>query len=591
MKVWGKVASSVAAIGLSAALIAGSTFALFTNESKTNIAITSGKVKVTSAVTELAGTSVNWNGSAYDNKPVTVIENVGTFTNGGTFTYNAAENTLNIERITPGDYVTFKIQTTNDSNIAIKYQTIVTLASGDTTLFTGLEIEMDSEPVKNKELSTAVSEWKNLAAEAAVPDISVSIGLPVTADNTYMVDEDGNPRQCSLTIGVYAVQQNGHDTTHGNVHLISQSTDLGSLLETVQNGDTLALNGNVEITEEAPLSIPENKDLAMDVQSHTLSVVSGTKSGISIPKGSSLTLKGAEKEESGTSDVVLNSKTTNKAAVEVTGDGSELNLENVEIKCENDNTSTTGSIPKASIEVSNKANVSFNGSVIDVRDENETITDFKNPQAINATGAGTTVSIEETTVNIEGTAVALSVADSAQMDIENSEINIINGGGSCPALMVDGGGEINSVNNTFNVTGDVRGTNGYNGNYPNAVAVIGDYPDNDMYGIVNIYGGVINLNPTSGRAYAVATSQGNQTRVFVGGGLIINVNAEAGAFAAAFAIGQQSPVGYYSDPGELTVNLTETDDDRNVEIWRDSLWYNAGGGFLPESGKMPNPLA
>ena len=46
--------SSVMVIALCLSLIAGSTFALFTSESKVNIAVTSGKVDVKASITDLS---------------------------------------------------------------------------------------------------------------------------------------------------------------------------------------------------------------------------------------------------------------------------------------------------------------------------------------------------------------------------------------------------------------------------------------------------------------------------------------------------------------------------------------------------------
>ena len=57
---------AVLSIALCASLIAGATFAIFTSESKVNIAVTSGTVKVTAEVTGLtlySPTTLNADGS------------------------------------------------------------------------------------------------------------------------------------------------------------------------------------------------------------------------------------------------------------------------------------------------------------------------------------------------------------------------------------------------------------------------------------------------------------------------------------------------------------------------------------------------
>ena len=45
MKKSAKILSSLTAIAMSASLVVGGTYALFTSESKVNVAVTSGKVK------------------------------------------------------------------------------------------------------------------------------------------------------------------------------------------------------------------------------------------------------------------------------------------------------------------------------------------------------------------------------------------------------------------------------------------------------------------------------------------------------------------------------------------------------------------
>lgn len=55
------VVSSVMAIGLSASLLAGATFALFTSESKLNVAISSAKVDVAATMSNAKTWSAAWN--------------------------------------------------------------------------------------------------------------------------------------------------------------------------------------------------------------------------------------------------------------------------------------------------------------------------------------------------------------------------------------------------------------------------------------------------------------------------------------------------------------------------------------------------
>ena len=133
------VLSAVAAMGMGVAVVAGGTYALFTSESKTNIAITAGKVDVKATIEGLktySGVDLTGDPATDVVKETTVL---GTFTNGGTAVING--NTLTLDKMTPGDKVEFQIRITNESDVAAMYRTI--LSATDEGLFDGLEIKID----------------------------------------------------------------------------------------------------------------------------------------------------------------------------------------------------------------------------------------------------------------------------------------------------------------------------------------------------------------------------------------------------------------------------------------------------------------
>ena len=107
------VFSSLAA-AVAVATAAGATYALFTSESKTDIAVASGKVNLSATINNLKMYSGEWNEStsSYDSKEVS-----GTFTNGGSAVLSA--NQLTLSKMSPMDKVTFTIDFDNQSNINI----------------------------------------------------------------------------------------------------------------------------------------------------------------------------------------------------------------------------------------------------------------------------------------------------------------------------------------------------------------------------------------------------------------------------------------------------------------------------------------
>ena len=112
--------SSILTIALCVCLIAGSTYALFTDEAPVSISVTAGKVDVDANITDdsLKAWSLN------ETKPTGLDQY---FANGGDVDENNdvwvdTDGNLQIIRMTPGDKVEFTIDVTNSSDVAIQYK-------------------------------------------------------------------------------------------------------------------------------------------------------------------------------------------------------------------------------------------------------------------------------------------------------------------------------------------------------------------------------------------------------------------------------------------------------------------------------------
>ena len=198
-------------IALCVSLIAGATFAIFTSESKVNIAVTSGTVKVTAEVTGLtlySPTTLNADGSVAEMENAATEE---TFKNGGTAAMN--DGKLVVTKMTPGDKVTAELTVTNNSNVSVLYRYGYTLLAGAGTaydadalmLFEGLNFDFDGKNAKTVTDNGANVTVAYKTAYAELPaskKINVIVELPGSAGNKY--------RNLSLTIGfaVEAVQAN-----------------------------------------------------------------------------------------------------------------------------------------------------------------------------------------------------------------------------------------------------------------------------------------------------------------------------------------------------------------------------------------------
>ena len=152
--------SSLATIALCLCLVAGSTFALFTETTTVNIAVTAGDLDVTAAIVEdsLKGHSL---GGTFPTDGDTTAE----FANGGTASFT--NNVLGISKMTPGDAVQFNVTVTNSGDVAAMYT-----VEHSFVLPTNEETDPDSDAYKER-----------AAAVAAATKLSTLLEITVTANN------------------------------------------------------------------------------------------------------------------------------------------------------------------------------------------------------------------------------------------------------------------------------------------------------------------------------------------------------------------------------------------------------------------------
>ena len=209
--------SSILTIAVCVSLIAGATFALFTDREDVNIAVTAGNVDMVATIQNvqlysaeadpnlIAGDPdvlVDENGFTYKHVNTT---HTGMFTNQGTAI--TADNTLELVSVTPGDKVTFEIKINNQSNVLIKWRTVVWKID-DTGLFDGLNITIGD--YSDYDGGTKYSNWQPWAPSAVENDptqettVTVSVELPIDATNEYQ------GKTCKIGYRVEAVQSNAN---------------------------------------------------------------------------------------------------------------------------------------------------------------------------------------------------------------------------------------------------------------------------------------------------------------------------------------------------------------------------------------------
>lgn len=238
------IISAILAIMMCASLIVGGTLALFTSNSKVNIAVTSGNVEVvaTAEITELSH-----------------VDEDGQTVTGRLFSGDAKfeGNTLTISNMLPKDTVKFNINVQNNSNVTVKYRTVLTVEE-DNGLVSWLDIDLNGYKFAGNKAAT---KYKTLAkdADGLIETIPVAVALPesATCNNTM----------CKLSVTVEAVQGNASvtdgltataeetvvaETVNGTIWY--SLIDSSSLLAAVADGKALA--GDVTMKEDVDLPLP-----------------------------------------------------------------------------------------------------------------------------------------------------------------------------------------------------------------------------------------------------------------------------------------------------------------------------------------------
>lgn len=239
------VASATATIAMCSSLVVGGTFALFTSESKVNVAINSGKVDVVANVNNLQAYSGSWNSETFSYDSVVSTREYSEadsngyyFANGGFASLSTTENTVTLNRITPMDKVTFDIVIHNDSNVTVQYRTVIKVTDDD-GLFSGLEVKIGAEEQVYGG-TTTYSHWTTLNAGSDDITVPVSIELPQEVGNEYQ------DKQCTISYSVDAVQGNAY-VFDGEAWLIDaegntrEMDTLSYALTRAQAGDTIKM--------------------------------------------------------------------------------------------------------------------------------------------------------------------------------------------------------------------------------------------------------------------------------------------------------------------------------------------------------------
>ena len=244
---------SIATIAMCTSLVVGGTYALFTDKSEVNVAVSSGKVDVKAYIdrASVKTYSAEWNTDAYE-----IVENAGltfaTDVDGTPSVVLATEdNKLTIEKMVAGDKVTFDLVLENLSDVKIQYQTVIK-ALNDTGLFQDLDVTI-GEAKFTPAAPEVYSNWLPLAPGSDAIVIPVEIAMPLgdtVLDEDYwnnlVEDQYANSKSCEIAYSIRAVQGNAHVVNPGatddpNEIIIDTVSELYAFAQDVNvNGNTYA---------------------------------------------------------------------------------------------------------------------------------------------------------------------------------------------------------------------------------------------------------------------------------------------------------------------------------------------------------------
>lgn len=210
--------SSILVIALCLSLIAGGTFALFTDSHELDVAVTAGKVDLT-AYYDTASMKT-WS-SLYHTEEDARTD--GLFDNTGTAKFVTDDNgeytIVQIDRMTPGDVAKFKIDVKNLSNVNVQYRVRMISLAGDPNkvdltdaLTITAYIDGANYPVTGTENASI---WRFIDANQPIEDIWVTIAFRNTPMDLSDLSK-GNPdneyqeAQAKMAFYVEAVQGNAN---------------------------------------------------------------------------------------------------------------------------------------------------------------------------------------------------------------------------------------------------------------------------------------------------------------------------------------------------------------------------------------------
>lgn len=254
---------------------AGTTYALFTSDAKTDVSVTTGKVLVEKTVS-LEG------GETLDDGEVVAAEAKGntiTFGCGGTAVIDE-KGDVKLTNIVAGDKVTVKVHALNKSNVNIKYRALVT-TDGDFADLVSLSGTANGEAMKPCKGGLFTTYAAADTATESLGDYELTFGIDKDTKVT-----DGTVKSGTVSIKIQAIQGNAKVEDEVEYRVTKTADELVTALADAEEGSTVEIASDTELKE----TVEVDKDLNIVLASN-LTAPKG-ESAIVVKDGSTLTLDG-----------------------------------------------------------------------------------------------------------------------------------------------------------------------------------------------------------------------------------------------------------------------------------------------------------
>lgn len=262
--------SSILVMALCLTVIAGSTFALFTDSKELNIAVTSGNVEVdasfslvkTYSAVKADSAATKYLVDEYKNTYKHEAQEDYKFSNGGNA--KIEDGKLVIDKITPGDKVEAKINVKNVGNVAMIYRYIIEVdaeAGINNKLADGMVIT--AEGTQYEKINSFTSEWSAKIDVNGEKEHTFALELPVFAGNEYQ-SEEGDKKEVAYKVTVEAVQANADMSTEINyerIFTIENQTQLQKALDNTASYTDKAFGFNIVGDIVGNVTVAQRKDV------------------------------------------------------------------------------------------------------------------------------------------------------------------------------------------------------------------------------------------------------------------------------------------------------------------------------------------